>query len=102
MPLPIYARFIVAAMLLPPLASSRQGIYVTAQIPWHAAVVDAQGKLLAWYEPEKNLGYDHVVRLGWDFIEHRVPKDSSPGSGPKIYLANSAFAAPPLTGVYWQ
>ena len=23
---------------------------------------------------DKNLGYDHVVRLGWDFIEHKVPQ----------------------------
>jgi hypothetical protein len=102
MPLSIYARFIVAAMLLPPLASSAQDIYVNGQIPWHAAVLDAQGKLLAWYEPGKNLGYDHVVRLGWDFIEHRVPKDSSRGSGPKIYLVNSVYDAATLQGVYWQ
>ena len=102
MPLPIYARFIVAAMLLPPLASSAQDIYVNAQVPWHPAVLDAQGKLLAWYEPGKTLGYDHVVRLGWDFIEHRVPKDASRGSGPKIYLVNSVYDAATLQGVYWQ
>ena len=56
-------------------------------------VLDAQGKLLAWYQPQKNLGYDHVVRLGWDFIEHRVPNDTSHGSGPKIYLVNSVYDA---------
>ena len=29
--------------------------YVNSQLPWHDAVVDAHGKLLAWHNPEKNL-----------------------------------------------
>ncbi|PYT25325.1 MAG: hypothetical protein DMG57_25620 [Acidobacteria bacterium] len=47
--------------------------YVNSQLPWHDAVLDSQGKLLAWQHPEKNQGYDNVMRLGWDFLEHRVP-----------------------------
>ena len=46
--------------------------YVNAQLPWHSAVLDPQGRLLAWYSAERNLGYDQLVRLAWDFIEHKV------------------------------
>src|SRR5271170_269547 len=56
-----------ASLALPP-STFAQDVYVNAQVPWHNVVLDAQGKLLAWYQPEKNLGYDHVIRLGWDFI----------------------------------
>ena len=79
-----------------------QGVFVNAQIPWHSVVTDAQGKLLAWYQPEKNLGYDHVIRLGWDFIEHKVPLDSNHGTGLKIYLINSVFDGKTLQSTYWQ
>ncbi len=76
--------------------------YVNAQLPWHAAVVDSQGKLLAWHQPEKNLGYDQVLRLGWDFIEHKVPKDTRHNTGLKIYLINSVFDGTTLQGRNWQ
>jgi hypothetical protein len=79
-----------------------QGVFVNAQVPWHPVVTDAQGKLLAWYQPDKNLGYDHVIRLGWDFIEHKVPLDSSHGTGLKIYLINSVFDGKTLQSTYWQ
>jgi len=79
-----------------------QGVFVNAQVPWHAVVTDAQGKLLAWYQPEKNLGYDHVIRLGWDFIEHKVPLDNTHGTGLKIYLINSVFDGKTLQSTYWQ
>ena len=65
--------------------------YVSAQLPWHAPVLDAHGKLLAWYEPDKNRGYDKVLRLGWDFIEHKVPNDARTGTGLKIYLINACL-----------
>lgn len=76
-----------------------QGI-VNAQLPWHQAVLDSEGKLLAWNHPDEGLGYDEVLRLGWDFIEHRVPDD--PKTGLKIYLVNSVFSESTLLGVYWQ
>jgi hypothetical protein len=74
--------------------------FVNAQLPWHQAVLDSQGKLLAWYHPEENLGYDMVLHLGWDFLEHKVP--DNPRTGLKIYLINSVFNGRTLLGMYWQ
>jgi len=68
----------------------------------HEAVLDAQGRLLAWYQPEKNRGYDKVLRVGWDFMEHKVPGDTRHGSGLKIYLINSVFHPETLQGLNWQ
>jgi len=76
--------------------------YVNAQLPWHDRVVDPSGKLLAWYHPEKNLGYDKVLHLGWDFIEHKVPTDQRSGTGLKIYLINAVFDEKTLQGMNWQ
>ncbi len=76
--------------------------YVNAQLPWHSPVLDAQGRLLAWYHPEKNQGYDQVLKLGWDFIEHKVPADSRHKTGLKIYLINSVFHDLSLQGYNWQ
>jgi hypothetical protein len=76
--------------------------YVNALLPWHAPVLDSQGRLLAWYHPEKNLGYDKAVRLAWDFIEHKVPSDTRHGTGLKIYLINSVFDDQTLQGSNWQ
>jgi len=89
-------------MLLLPAILSAQEVYVNAQVPWHPVVLDAQGKLLAWYQPEKNLGYDHVIRLGWDFIEHKVPVDTRHHTGLKIYLINSVYDGKTLQGTNWQ
>ncbi len=73
---------------------------VTSELPWHSAVKDAHGKLLAWYKPQQHLGYDQVLRLGWNFIEHMVPDQR--GIGLKAYLVNSVFDGNTLQGVYWQ
>jgi pimeloyl-ACP methyl ester carboxylesterase len=62
-------------------------------LPWHAALRDPDGRLLAWYRPNANLGYDHVLRLGWNFLEQRV------GS---VYLRYAVFDGGSLRGVYWQ
>ena len=96
------AALLAAAALWVPAAASTEDAYVNAQVPWHPVVLDTRGELLAWYQPEKNLGYDHVIRLGWDFIEHKVPRDSVHGTGLKIYLINSVYDAETLQGVYWQ
>ncbi len=95
-------RWSILSFLLLPTAALAQDIFVNAQVPWHPVVLDGQGKLLAWYEPEKNLGYDHVIRLGWDFIEHKVPADARHGTGLKIYLINSVFDGKTLQGANWQ
>ncbi len=83
-------------------ASPEDRKFVNAQLAWHEPVLDSQGKLLAWYKPEKNLGYDHVLRLGWDFIEHKVPRDTRGNTGQKIYLINSVYDPETLQGIYWQ
>ena len=83
-----------------PAASGRQRRLVDPLLPWHAAVVDGSGRLLAWYRPNANLGYDRVLRLGWDFVERRVPRDSR--SGTKVYLRYAVFNGRTLQGIYWQ
>src|ERR1022692_2057426 len=93
--------FFLLSLVLP-AALAAEDVYVNAQVPWHPAVLDAQGRLLAWYQPDKNLGYDKVLHLGWDFIEHKVPRDTRHGTGLKIYLINSVFDGKTLQGTYWQ
>ncbi len=102
MPVRRLLRAVLAATLLfgaRPLNAQDQ---VNAQLPWHPPVLDAEGKLLAWYHPEKNQGYDQVLKLGWDFIEHKVPRDTRHGSGLKIYLINAVYDAETLQGWNWQ
>ena len=74
--------------------------FVHPLLPWHRAVLDEQGKLLAWYRPQDGLGYDHVLRLGWRFIERRVPPDRK--TGVKVYLLYPVFHERTLQGLYWQ
>ncbi len=78
------------------------GPYVNAQLPYHVAKLDAQSKLQAWYEPDRNLGWDHVLHLGWDFLEHKVPLDQRYGTGLKVSLLNSVFNGETLQADYWQ
>jgi hypothetical protein len=76
--------------------------FVNAQLPFHAPVLDSHGKLLAWFQPERNKGYDKVLHLGWDFIEHKVPLDTRHKTGQKIYLINSVYDSETLQGTNWQ
>lgn len=101
MPIRMLRWALLVALLVPALIAQSR-LFVNAQLPYHDAVTDQQGKLLAWYEPNKNLGYDHVLRLGWDFVEHKVPVDTRTKTGLKIYLINSVFDDKTLQGVYWQ
>ena len=73
---------------------------VHARLPWHDAVLDKRRQLLAWYRPDAGLGYDRVLRLGWRFLERRVPVD--PKTGDKVYLRHAVFDGETLRGVYWQ
>jgi hypothetical protein len=93
---------LVVVLMMAALAGLAEDLYVNAQVSWHPVVVDAQGKLLAWYRPERSLGYDHVLHLGWDFIEHKVPRDTRHNTGLKIYLINSVFDGQTLQGTNWQ
>jgi hypothetical protein len=87
------------AVIIVPLAmgSLFSQDYVNAQLPWHKAVLDSQGRILAWYHPEKNLGYDQFLRLDWDFIEHKVPNEGN--TGLKVYLINSIYEPETLRGI---
>jgi hypothetical protein len=73
---------------------------VNSELPWHPTVTDASGGLLAWYKPQQGLGYDQVLRLGWNFIEHKVPDQA--GTDLKTYLVNSVFNGTTGQGSYWQ
>ena len=73
---------------------------VNSELPWHPAVTDASGGLLAWYKPQQGLGYDQVLRLGWYFLEHGVPDEA--GTDLKTYLVNSVFNGTTGQGAYWQ
>lgn len=81
-------------------APAAERSYVNSELPWHDAVLDPEGKLLAWYHPEQNLGYDHVLHLAWDYMEHKVPTDAK--SGLKVYLVNAVFDAKTGQGTNWQ
>ena len=81
-------------------APAADTVYLNAQMPWHEAVLDSHGLVLAWYHPEKNLGYDQFLRSDWDFMEHKVPIDTT--TGVKVYLTASMFDAVTLQGSNWQ
>lgn len=83
-----------------PIAASAGDDFVNSELPWHPLTVDSQDRLLAWYHPEQDLGYDKVLNLAWNFLENKVPND--PRTGLKIYLINSAFDAKTLQGVNEQ
>ena len=74
--------------------------YVNSELPWHDAVLDSSNKLLAWHGAEQNLGYDRVLRLGWDYMEHKAATD--PETGLKVYLINSTYNVRTGLGGYWQ
>jgi len=91
-----------AILLICVCASGQQQLpgWVNAQLPWQKAVVDADGRLLAWYHSEKSQGYDKVLRLAWDFIEHKVPND--PATGLKVYLVYAVYDDNTLQAWNWQ
>jgi len=81
-------------------AASPSPAPVNSELPWHPAVTDANGGLLSWYKPQRGLGYDQVLRLGWHFLEHKIPDEA--GTNLKIYLVNSVFNGLTGQGTYWQ
>jgi Prolyl oligopeptidase family len=62
-------------------------------LPWHNAVRDGEGRLLPWYRPNAGLGYHHVLRLGWNFVEQRSRR---------LSLRYAVFDGVSLRGIYWQ
>jgi hypothetical protein len=81
-------------------ADEARPLLVNARLPWHAARVDGEGKLEPWYRSAGGLGYDHVLRLGWNFVERQVPDD--PRTGRKVYLEFPVLDERTLHGTYWQ
>jgi hypothetical protein len=91
--------FIAVLLVLCAPAGNAQ-TYVNSELPWHSAALDSEGKLVAWFGAEHNLGYDRVLHLGWDYMEHKSATDAK--SGLKVYLINSFFDAKTERGKYWQ
>jgi hypothetical protein len=74
---------------------------VNAYLPWHPARVASDGTLEPWYGARaRNLGYDHVLRLGWHFLERGVPVDWR--AGVKVFLAYAVLDQQTRQGTYWQ
>src|SRR2546426_465250 len=72
----------------------RRGAQQNTRLNGHRVVLDSQGKLLSWVEPQER-AYDHVVRLGWEFILNKVPVESN---GLKTYLTYATFDPATLHG----
>jgi hypothetical protein len=73
---------------------------VNAFLPWHAAALDADGNLEPWYRPRGGLGYDHVLRLGWNFVDRGIPVDTR--TGRRVYINYAVFDEQTRQGTYWQ
>jgi hypothetical protein len=69
---------------------------------YHAVKRDSQGRLLAWYQPGRNAGYDHVIRLAWRYLERSVPHDRRWGTKLPVYLVSSVYDRNSGQGAYWQ
>jgi hypothetical protein len=63
----------------------------------HRVVLDAQGKLLSWVQPQ-NLAYGRVMRLAWDFLLHTVPVEAN---GLKTYYTYSTINSDTLHWTAW-
>ena len=42
------------------------------------------------------------MHLGWDYLKHKIPTDTTHGTSVKIYLINSVFDPNTQQGTYWQ
>ena len=56
-----------------------------ATLNTHPVATDAQGKLISWLGPQDQ-AYDQVIKLAWDFLINRVPRDANRGNLPAYYL----------------
>lgn len=90
----------VALLALPSATVRPRQPPVNGLLPWHAAVLDARGDLQPWYRASRGLGYDHVLRLGWRFVERRVPRDRR--TGRPVYLNFAVYDGRTHQGLYWQ
>ena len=88
------------AALAPGVATSSEP--VQRHLTTHRAVRDSKGDVLAWYRPQQTLGYDHVLRLDWRFMERKVPSDQRWKTGLPVHLVSSVFDGATKQGSYWQ
>lgn len=63
----------------------------------HRVVLDAQGKLLSWVQPQETV-YDRVMRLAWDFLLRAVPVERN---GLKTFFVYSCIDEYELHGRAW-
>ena len=63
----------------------------------HRVVLDSQGKLLSWVEPQGK-AYDRVMRLAWDFLLHTAPVESN---GLKAFYTYCCLDPVKLRGTAW-
>ena len=63
----------------------------------HAVVVDEQGKLLSWVQPQDQ-AYDHVVRLAWNFLLDKVQVEPN---GLKSYYTYCCINVHTMRGTGW-
>jgi hypothetical protein len=97
---PLWFLLVTAILAVLNAMTAAAQTYPNAQMPWHSIVLDSQGRILAWYQPDKNLGYDQFLKLDWDFMEHKIPIDTV--TGVKVYLTAPIFDGKTLQGVSWQ
>ncbi|MCW3045887.1 MAG: hypothetical protein JWO74_171 [Solirubrobacterales bacterium] len=89
-----------SAVLVPGVLASSEPVH--AHLTTHRAVLDRNGRILSWYAPRQTRGYDHVIRLAWNFIESKVPLDSRWGTGLPVHLVSSVYDGTTKQGSYWQ
>jgi hypothetical protein len=89
-----------AALALAATGATARPAPLNPQLPWHAAKLDAAGELQPWYRPARGLGYDHVLRLGWRFVESGIPVDRR--TGRRVYLGFAVLDDRTRQGAYWQ
>jgi hypothetical protein len=58
----------------------------------HPVVLDSQGKLLSWVEPQER-AYDRIVRLGWGFILNKVVTGNEPAGDRQVGTAGRSVTA---------
>lgn len=65
-------------VLLAMVVLSAVSVNAPATINGHNVVLDGRGKIIPW-TPDPTQGYDHVVRLAWNYLVNDVPNDNQHG-----------------------
>jgi hypothetical protein len=89
-----FGKFALALALVAALSTAGRG---QETLNRHRVVLDSQGKLLSWVEPQEQ-AYDRVMRLAWDFLLKTVPVESN---GLKTYFTHCCIDQYKLHGDEW-